>query len=177
MKTLLLLIDLQQGWRHEQATEQVFLNTVELAKHFEGDVIHCCFKNDRQSSFVSQLGWNRFFKTTDTDQIPEITPLKLPIYWRSTYNCITDETLPIIKQYDAVYIAGVFTDVSVAVTAMAVFDLGIPVRVVKDCVATLHGEDIHDAMLNSLGFSIGARNLIPSSVIMSPVQQRGNSDK
>jgi isochorismate hydrolase len=40
-------------------------------------------------------------------------------------------------------------------TAMDIFDMNIPVIVVRDCVATLHGDAIHHAALKSLGFAIG----------------------
>lgn len=165
MKTLLIVIDLQKGWRHKTATEATMLRTVKLIKKFKGDVIHCCFKNDPASLFHTQLNWRRFVESSDTDQIPEVTPLNLPIYWRSTYSCVNDETLPIIKQYDHVYIAGVFTDISVAVTAMDIFDQNIPVSVVTDCVATLHGEAIHESSLRSLDFAIGKQNLVESKTL------------
>src|SRR6478609_5247723 len=108
MKSLLLIIDLQQGWRHETATEQAMLNTVALAKEFTGDVVHCCFRNNEDSLFYTELAWSRFFTPEDTDEIAEIKQLNLPIYWRSTYSCVNDETTPLIKQYDRVYICGVF---------------------------------------------------------------------
>src|SRR5262245_20621627 len=129
-KPLLLIIDLQKGWRHTIATNEVMLKTVELCKNFDGDIIHCCFKNNPDSLFVKQLGWLRFMEPKDIDQIPEVQPLNLPIYWRSAYSCVDSKTRPIIKKYDHVYIAGVFTDVSVMSTAMDIFDMNIPVSVV-----------------------------------------------
>jgi len=162
MRSLLLVIDLQKGWRHKTATEPAMLKAVELCKKFKGDVIHCCFKNDPASLFHTQLHWERFVDAEDTDQIPEAVPLKLPIYWRSTYSCVNQETLPLIKQYDHVYIVGVFTDISVTATAMEIFDHTIPVSIVVDCVATLHGQAIHENSLRSLDFAIGKQNLVES---------------
>ncbi len=127
--------------------------------------MHCCFRNDPASLFHTELNWKRFVEPDDTDEIPEVRPLNLPKYWRSTYSCINKETLPIIKQYDHIYIAGVFTDISVYVTAMAVFDINIPVGVVTDCVATLHGESIHNSALKSLDFAIGKQNLVSSKTL------------
>lgn len=160
MKPLLLIIDLQAGWRHKTATEAAMLKTVQLASRFDGDVIHCCFRNDPQSLFHTQLGWRRFVEPEDTDQIPEIAALHLPVYWRTTYSCVTDETLPLIQNHRPVYIAGVFTDISVAATAMHIFDQGIPVYIVTDCVATLHGQPIHEKALMSLDYAIGRKQMI-----------------
>lgn len=162
MKKLLLVIDMQQGWRHRIATEGVMQRTVELCKNFEGDIIHCCFRNDPDSLFHSQLHWKRFIEAPDTDQIAEIAPLNLPVYWRTTYSCVTPELAPLFARYDHIYIAGVFTDISVAATAMQLFDMGIPVTVVSDCVATLHGEDVHEAALKSLEQAIGRRYVVPA---------------
>lgn len=165
MRRLLILIDLQDGWRHRTASEKAMLRAVDCATSFPGDVIHCCFKNDRQSAFWQQLHWRRFFESKDTTQIPEITTQKLPVYWRSTYSCINEETEPIVTKYDHVYLAGVFTDVSIAATAMSLFDKGIPVSVVRDCVATLHGDDVQRAALKSLGFILGDQYVINAAQI------------
>lgn len=169
MRALLLIIDLQQGWRHKAATEQAMLNTVELAKQFEGDAIHCCFRNDENSLFYTELSWSRFFTTEDTDEIAEIQPLKLPIYWRSAYSCVNEETTKLIKQYDRVYICGVFTDASVAATAMNIFDFGIPVGIVSDCVATLHGEATQLAQLRAFESIVGANNLLTAAGVLAKV--------
>lgn len=163
-----MVIDLQKGWRHRVATEAAMLNTVELAKGFPGDVVHCRFRNDPGSLFYSQLRWKRFAEPSDTDEIPEIAELNLPSYWRSTYSCLNAEFLPVLQKYDRVYIAGVFTDISVAATAMAIFDTGIPVSVVRDCVATLHGEDVHRAGLKSLEHAIGYRHVLPMAELLQP---------
>lgn len=159
MKNLLLVVDLQQGWRHS-ATEEAMQNTVELCKKFTGDRIHCCFRNDPDSLFYKQLGWTRLSAAPDTDEIAEIAALHLPLYWASTYSRLNAETLPVVQQYDHVYLAGLFTDVSIAATAMDLFDKGIPVSVVADCVGTLHGEDVHKAALKSLDHSIGRKNMV-----------------
>ena len=164
-KKLLLVIDLQNGWRHATATEPTFLRAIDFAKQFDGDVIHCCFKNDPASLFHTQIKWYRFVDPSDTDQIPEIQPLNLPIEWRTTYSCVTPSLRAKLSQYDEVYIVGVFTDISVASTAMDIFDMNIPVIVVRDCVATLHGEAIHQAALKSLGFAIGDKYVLSSEQI------------
>lgn len=142
------------------------LDTVTLCKQFKGDVIHCCFRNNAASLFYKQLRWDGFMKSPDVDQIPEIAKLNLPIYWRETYSCLTPEILPLIKKHDHIYIAGVFTDISVAVTAMEIFDLGIPVSVIGDCVATLHGENVHQAAIRSLSHAIGVRHIITAESLI-----------
>jgi nicotinamidase-related amidase len=167
MRPLLLVIDLQKGWRIE-ISEAAMRKTVELCKGFDGDVIHCCFRNDPASLFHSQLKWSRFTKSEDTDQILEIAELNLPVYWRTTYSCVTDELLPIFKQYDRIYIAGVFTDISVAMTAMDIFDHNIPVSVVADSVATLHGEQLHYNALRSLEHALGHKHLVTAQSLIKP---------
>ncbi len=166
MKKLLLVIDLQKGWRHKTATESAMIRTVELVKKFDGEIIHCRFKNDPNSLFHTQLGWKRFVKPYDTDEIPEIASLKLKTCWRTTYSCVNDELRPLLKEYDHVYIAGVFTDISVASTAMDIFDMNIPVSIVVDCVATLHGQQVHDMELRSLDHAIGSKNLVEAKDIV-----------
>lgn len=165
MKQLLLIIDLQKGWRHKTATEAAMLRTVALAREFPGDAIHCCFRNDPDSLFHTQLHWSRFTDNSDTDQIAEIAALNLPQYWRETYSCLTDEVHEVVRNYSHVYIAGVFTDISVAATAMELFDRGVPVSVISDCVATLHGQPIHEAALQSLEHAIGRDHVVTAAAI------------
>jgi nicotinamidase-related amidase len=165
-KPLLLIIDLQKGWRHD-STERAMLETVKLAKRFSGDIIHCRFINDENSLFYTSLRWDRFFTPDDTDEIPEIEKYRLPTYWRSTYSCVNEETKPLIKSASKVYICGVFTDVSVTATAMSVFDLSVPVAVVSDCVASLHGEPAHLSELRSLESIVGALNLPTAAGVLS----------
>jgi len=172
MANLLLVIDLQKGWRHKTATEEVMLDTVALCKRFDGDVIHCCFRNNPASLFHTQLYWPGFAGPPDIDQIPEIAKLKLPIYWRTTYSCLTPEITTLIKKYDHIYIAGVFTDISVLMTAMAIFDLNIPISVVGDCVATLHGEDVHQAAMRSLSHAIGWRHIVAAESLQNPALKK-----
>lgn len=166
MKTLLLVIDLQVGWRHKTATEPAMLKTVELCKAFNGEQIHCCFRNDPASLFYTQLHWQRFSDNHDTEQIPEIAQRGLRQYWRSTYSCLTEEVLAVTRQFDHVYIAGVFTDISVAMTAMDLFDHNIPVSVVADCVATLHGESVHHAALRSLEHALGSDHIVKAEEVL-----------
>lgn len=157
---LLIVIDLQKGWRHPTATEKAMLRAVRLCGEFDGDIIHCRFKNDPESLFHKQLNWTRFVDRFDTDEIPEAAELNLPTYWRTTYSCVNDELRPLLKEYEHVYVAGVFTDISVFVTAMDVFDMNIPVSVVTDCIATLHGDDVHRYSLRSLEHGIGKKFLV-----------------
>lgn len=166
MKPLLIVIDIQKGWVHPTATAEVMTKCVELCSDFPGDVIHCCFKNTPGSIFETELNWTRFKERDDTDQMPEIASLQLPIYWRDTYSCLTEEVKKIVNQYERVYIAGVFTDASVYATAVDIFDQGIPVTVIKDHVATLHGERVHDAALSALGHIIGRQNVLSASELL-----------
>ncbi|HEY1063886.1 MAG TPA: isochorismatase family protein [Candidatus Saccharimonadales bacterium] len=163
MKNLLLVIDLQEGWRHKSATEDAMLRAVELCKDFDGDAIHCCFRNDPNSLFVTQLNWERFMDEADTAVIPEFAPQAVPQFWRSTYSCLTEEVLAVAKEYDRVFIAGVFTDISVLATAMDLFDHGVSVSVVSDCVATLHGEQVHAMALRALEMAIGDNHVLAAT--------------
>jgi nicotinamidase-related amidase len=176
MKTLLILIDLQHGWRHKTATESTMQRCIELAQEFTGDKILSCFKHEPGGFIEKQLNWKRFENDRDTGLIPEAAKLRLPMYWRRTYNCITPEVERIVKQYDRIYLAGVFTDISVFVTAAAIFDMGIPVTVVKDCVATLHGETIHTYALRSLEHMIDRKNVLYSDELPEGVLQENPTD-
>jgi nicotinamidase-related amidase len=136
------------------------LRCVELGQRFTGDVILSCFKHEAGGFMEQQLNWNRFEDEVDTALIPEAAALDKPKYWRTTYNCLTDEVKSLAVKYDHIYLAGVFTDVSVFVTASAIFDLGIPVTVIRDCVATLHGEQVQAYSLRSLEYMLDKKNVL-----------------
>jgi nicotinamidase-related amidase len=172
MRELLLVIDLQKGWLHKEATEPTFRHCIALCKQFAGDITLCMFKNDPTSLFHTQLHWTRFTDPEDTDLIPEAAALHLPTEWRTTYSCVTPENKSKLAEYDHIYIAGVYTDISVAATAMAIFDLGIPVSVVTDCVGTLHGQRVHEAALQSIDMAIGSNNMITAAALLQKQASR-----
>jgi hypothetical protein len=48
---------------------------------------------------------------------------------------------------------------------MDIFDQNVPVSIVTDCVATLHGQPVHESSLRSLDFALGEKHLVKADDI------------
>jgi nicotinamidase-related amidase len=106
------------------------------------------------------LGWTVFQKPEKQQPLKELDEFSLPVYKHYGYTVVTDEIFQIIKekQLEEVYLAGIFTDVCIVKTALDLFDRGIATHIVDTCMGTLHGEHIHEAVMESMKYSIGAHN-------------------
>jgi nicotinamidase-related amidase len=157
----LLILDPQQGWVHE-SVNKVFERIPSYANKFDGHVIICKFVNKQDSPFVEFLNWERFIDDEDTRLLVGYEQLTEQIFERTTYDCLQPDLIEFLeaKSIQSIYLSGIFTDVSVAATAMSAFDRGYETFVVTDLVNTLHGQKIHEMTLKSLGFSIGQRHSI-----------------
>lgn len=161
-RDLLLVIDMQEGFR-SKATESITPNLLELLQVFPGKVVLSLFVNEKGSLFETELSWTDFQAADQQALLPEFQELDFPRFWHSGYTVLTPEITDLIEaeRLETIYLAGIFTDVCIVKTAMDVFDFGHRPVVVADCVNTLHGEDVHQATLKSLKFSIGWQNVIP----------------
>ena len=164
MSRALFILDPQNGWKHP-AIDPVFSGIPPFAKKFDGLVMITKFVNAPNSPFKKHLDWDRFSDDTDHSLIEGYAELSDNLFEHNTYGCLNDDVKELLtaNSIRQVYLAGVFTDVCVAMTAMQLFDEGFEPFVIKDLVGTLHGGYVHDATLKSLNFIIGARHLVRST--------------
>lgn len=166
MASALIVIDPQVGWQHESVAE-AFDNALSCAQSFEGPIVLTRFINPPDSRFVSQLNWRRFSDEADAKLIDQFAELEASVFDHPSYTCLTDDLQHFLESNEItqVYVAGVFTDVCVTLTAMELFDHDYDTYVLEDCIGTLHGQDVHLATLKSLRQILGSRHVIHSQAM------------
>ena len=154
-------MDMQEGFRNRPVKE-VLPSIKKYIQSFDGRAVYACFLNEKKSLFETELDWKVFQPQADREILRELKDLDLPKFWHSGYTILTSEMQEYIRKegFTEIYLAGIFTDVCIAKTAMDVFDFGLVPKVVENCVATLHGQDVHAAVIKSLKYSIGWHNIV-----------------
>lgn len=168
MKNLLLVIDMQEGFRHT-ASESIIPKIKKLLQDFDGDIIFACFKNERGSMFEKTLGWKKFQNKKDRRILAELNHAGAKIFFHRGYTVFTKKLAGFIKKnkFTHVYLCGVYTDVCIIKAAMDAFDNNIKVRVVHDACGSLHGENNHRFAMDSLKHIIGKNNIVPTKDVIS----------
>lgn len=160
MKKLLLIIDMQEGFRSCES-EQIIPAIQEIKKEFDGEIIFTQFIDIKDSLFETQLQWNIFQDPKNQQIFPELYQWETiiqhhgyTIFWEELQIYIQSE------QIEAVYLAGIYTDVCITKTAMDIFDFWTKVYIYAHCCASLHGELQHISALTSLKYIIWSEHII-----------------
>lgn len=163
MTDLLLVVDMQEGFRSEES-EDIVGKVAELVEGFKGEVVFSKFCNEEGSLFEEQLGWTRFQDEEDRRLLEKLRGLDGVDMVHDGYTVATDDLLEYLKENDVgrVYVCGVYTDVCIKKAAMDLFDRGFEVFVVEDCCASLHGEDVHKSAVESLKHILGDDHVLNS---------------
>ena len=164
MDKLLLVIDMQEGFRHP-ASEGIVATLLGLNEAFKGVVRYARFVDTPNSQFESQLDWRKFQNDKEQRLFREFQVLNVTSFSHSGYTVFTPELQDYVtrEQIKEVYVTGIYTDVCVLKTVMDIFDAGIEVFVVADACASLHGESNHKYALDSLRHIVGKDHVMMSA--------------
>lgn len=160
MNRLLIIVDMQEGFRSDNVLK-IVPNIRNLVMSFNGDVVFSCFENEKESNFERVLNWKDFQNEFDRELFQELSDLSFKKFKHTTYSVFSEELFEFMeeKEYDEILFCGVYTDVSIFYGAIDLFDLGIPVRVISDCVTSQNG-DLNNVFLESLKKVIGKDNVL-----------------
>ena len=161
--SLLLVIDMQEGFRFPES-EKIIENIQFVASFFD-NVIFTKFVDYQGSLFDKQLHWNTFQDKEKQKIMSEFLTLNFKLFDHNTYNPITEEVRLFIKNnnFNKIFIVGVYTDVSILLSAMLLFDMGIETFVVGDACNSVHKNQInnlHASSLESLSHILGKDHVI-----------------
>lgn len=161
MTELLLVVDLQEGFRFKE-TEKTIPKISNLLESFEGKTVFACFKNTPDSTFERTLGWEQFQGEEDTRILEEFRDSNYEKVFHEGYTVLNESLKKLIKGegISEIYICGVYTDVCISKAAMDAFDQGFNVSVISDCCASPHGDKNHEAAIDTLKHVIGEDNVI-----------------
>lgn len=161
MKNLLLIIDMQEGFRC-QKSEDLLPNLLKLKELFKGKIVFSKFINNKNSLFEKQLNWTKFQNDNDQKIFSELQSSNNIELQHNAYTVFNNELDEFVKKnkITKVYLAGIYTDVCVIKTAMDLFDNKIETFVIKDACNSLHGKINHDSAIDSLKYILGKNQII-----------------
>lgn len=161
MNNLLLIIDMQEGFR-KQESESIVPNLLKLKKSFNGKVVFSKFVDHKNSLFEKQLNWSVFQDKNNQKLFSELKEPDSVEIQHHTYTVLNDTLKEFIQlnSISKVYLVGIYTDVCIIKTAMDLFDEHITTFVIADACHSLHGEKNHDLAITSLKHILGAKQII-----------------
>ncbi|MCK4800160.1 cysteine hydrolase [Candidatus Parcubacteria bacterium] len=164
MKNLLLIIDMQEGFRHAES-EIILPNLLKLKKSFYGKIVFSKFVNNKNSLFEKQLSWIKFQNDEDRKLFSELQTSDNIELEHDTYTILNEELKKFINKnkITKVYLCGVYTDVCIIKTAMDLFDNDIETFVIKDACNSLHGRKNHDSAIDSLKHILGKKQILSTN--------------
>lgn len=161
--TALVLVDLQHGFMSECTNHLVSRVGRFLEEHADdfAVIIATRFLNQKDSPYERVFDWHMMMTKPDIDLIEKVNEYSDIVLDKTTYLDADD----IARELDQrglhrVALAGVDTDVCVALNAGALFDRGFTVDVLYDLCASGGGSHVHDAMLEPLRRIIGPNHVI-----------------
>lgn len=155
MKSLLLVIDLQNAFINEH-TQELPNKIKEIIESNQYDKIAFTrFINFEDSIYVKKLGWKRCINDEDKRIIIDTKDNK--IFDKSIYSAVNNELIEYINKnaITDVYLCGIDTECCVLKTAFDLFELGYNVYVLKDYCYCMHGIDRNNNALEILKSNIG----------------------
>lgn len=161
MKSLLIIIDMQEGFRYRES-EEIVPAILKIANNFQGDIVFSCFYNKKHSNFERKLGWKKFQSKWQQKIFPELRKVSSKDFKHSGYTVLNKPLLKFIsrKHVTTIFLSGIYTDICISKAAMDAFDMGLSVKVVSNACASLHGKRHHKYALESMKHAIGSKNVI-----------------
>jgi len=161
MENLLLIIDMQEGFKYQES-ESILPNILKLKKIFNGKIVFSKFVNDKNSLFEKQLDWTKFQNSNDQKLFSELQASNNLEIQHNSYTVLNDELSGFLKKnkITKVYLAGIYTDVCIIKTAMDLFDNNIETFVIEDACNSLHGKTNHDSAIDSLKYILGKKQIL-----------------
>ena len=161
MKNLLLIIDMQEGFRHAES-EAILPNLLKLKNLFRGKIVFSKFVNDKNSLFEKRLNWTKFQNGKDKKLLPELRASDNIELEHNTYTVFNKDLKEFItkNKITKIYLCGIYTDVCIIKTAMDLFDNNIETFIIEDACNSLHGKKDHDLAIDSLKYIFGKKQII-----------------
>ena len=161
MENLLLIIDMQEGFRNAKS-EIILPNLLKLKNSFKGKIVFSKFVNTKNSLFEKQLNWTKFQNNEDKKLFSELQTSNNIELEHDTYTVLNKKLKEFIikNKITKIYLCGIYTDVCIIKTAMDLFDNNIKTFVIEDACNSLHRKISHDSAIDSLKHILGKKQII-----------------
>ena len=171
MNTILLVIDVQNGFQRNQETKDNADKIAALVRSRLFDkIIATKFVNEPASPYYRWLHWKRLVDEPDIELLEELNSGSDIILEKHYYNCERESFIAALKECnggdipESVFVCGTDTDCCVQVNATTLFEMGIHPIVLVDYCASNGGQESHKAGLTVMGRTLGKKHLISGEI-------------
>lgn len=136
---ILVVINVQNGFIKSQEQAKKATDIAELVGlNIFDSIIATRFINYTDSMYEKCFNWHKLKTAEEIDLYPSLKNIVTDVFDKSTYNCINDNFINLLKQLnngdmpEEVYLCGLDTDACVLATAIGLFEHSITPIVLKD---------------------------------------------
>lgn len=166
MKTILLIIDMQQGFAQSPTMCQLANRIGQLIdSELFDSTIATRFLNSDYSVYESILGWKKL-KTAEEQLLDsKIEESASIIFDKYIYNCVNENFIQKLRQVnegrlpEKIYLVGSDTDCCILTSATALFEIGIRPIILLDYCWSNGGQQSHEAGITCMRRLIGENQL------------------
>lgn len=161
MSKILIVVDMQEGFRYKNV-ERIIPKIKMLLDKAGTKAIFTKFVDKRGSAFDLTLHWSKFVQKKNQNLLREFAQYsKCKTITHKGLNIVTKNLYRELgrRKATAVYLCGVYSDVSIGKAAMDFFDKKIDVKIIEDAVTSQNA--VHDKyVIASLRRVIGKQNVV-----------------
>lgn len=163
-RTVLLCVDVQNGFIRDPEVERVAARIVELARSGDYDELWATrFVNPGpEGPFHRWMQWYRFHDGDEETALwPPLAALEPRVFDKFTYGP-PPALLEVARGIEPgqIHITGVDTEACVLATAVRLFDAGVPPHVIVEACASGNGIEAHCAGVESMKRILGPRSVV-----------------
>jgi nicotinamidase-related amidase len=166
MTSCLFVIDVQNGFINHNTSHVIGRIQQLIESNLFDHVVFTRFMNSKDSPFVKQLKWSRFFDISDIDIVDELKIFTNDVFDKKIYTSINEETIKFLKEKNIsnAFVCGIDTECCVLATALDLFQINIHSVVLAHYSASKAGEQVHQAALTVLKRLLGSPNIIEAPI-------------
>ena len=171
MNSILLVIDVQNGFQRNQETKDNAAKIADLLRAGLFDkIIATKFVNRPESPYYQWLHWSRLVDVPDIELLDELQSNSNIVLEKHYYNCERESFIAALKECndghlpEIVFVCGTDTDCCVQINATTLFEMGIHPIVLIDYCASNGGPESHKAGLTVMRRTLGKKHLISGEV-------------
>lgn len=160
MKSLLVVIDLQEAFVNDSTKDVVFKIDSLIKENKYDDVVFTRFINSTDSIWYKKLNYKECIAEESKKII--IDTQNYIVIDKFVYSALNDEFINYVREnnIDRIHLCGIDTECCVLKTAFDLFENKYDVSVLKDYCGCMEGVDRHNNALDILRRNIGSNNVL-----------------
>lgn len=162
-RNVLLVIDLQNGFVHDQSKHVIPVIERLMVQRPWDVIIQTRWMHKEKTSFTERLFYRDMAAKGKEDLV--LNHGNFTVIKRHTYNALNKDLVKCLKKQDEIYVCGLEIDACVLATCYALFDEGYNFRVVQDAVSSKR-TSLYKPCLELMERNFGSDTLVQSQYVV-----------